>query len=615
MKTVQSGKKTKNNIDSGWLLQPFGGRGTLLPDWFFYPLIFITLAVPNLIYSGLDWYDTLHIMKWAWAMLPVAFLSLAAGIVLLIYGPERTGFKFDPFAALWLIFIIFISMQPLFCDIFAVSTYLKEWLFFGTLFGSYILCYNLFKSEKAHRTLLWCANFNAAVNIVFAELVYRQLNGEAWGVMNVPGNYIGNTGQLEMFGLWMSMAVMNCIFLHMSYTSLCEKEPRKYKNIRIANLAMLIFVSWGLWSSTTRGAILGLITGLIVLSFVIWNLRPHKRFNDMGVAVLLVILVLMVNIITGYFGWSRSANFMNKTTEMIVNARDLGGRREIWISSANVAKQHPLVGVGLGHFKWHYLEGQRVSMKSHPELHWQFTYWAHSEYLQWFAEFGIIGTAILLFAAVWWIWSFLRAVIQKKELPESALWAVTLIFLMGFDAIFSRPFHRIENVIWITLAFAITNRVFLPKPERIPLLRNGILCRALGLFMAGAAVFGMLFFYSGCVSDKHMRAATLTTDAQTQRGHIDEALKSVMGRDEANEQLAYHKLAVARVTGRVEDLNAGIDQLYQTFKTRPTSKILVELINLAYRVGNQELLDELMTFVPKGIRPPIQAVDDTPRMK
>ena len=435
------------------------------------------------------------------------------------------------------------------------------------------------------------------MNIVFAELLIRDMNGPFWFIMNVPGNYIGNTGQQEMFGLWMAMAAMNGIFLHMVYSQFSEAEPKKYRNMKYANLVMLAFNSWGLWNSTTRAGMLSLMTGTIILSVIIWNCKPRKLLKNVGFAALLVAVMLVVNICMGYFGWSRAYALINKTSDMLLNTANFGARREIWLTSWNVVKEHPIAGVGLGHYKWHYLDGQRDAFKDHPEMKWQFTYWAHNEYLQWMAEFGLFGTLILLGAALWWIWSFIRALTRKKDLSYAAMWGCAFVYLIWFDAIFSRPFHRIENVIWLSLAFAVANRQLLPLSAKFSEISHGFIYRLLGFFMAAVAVMGMIFLYSGCRADKYLRAASLTNSASLQRYRIDEARQSLMGRDEANEQLAYHLLAVANVTKKPEDLAAGIEQLYRSFKTRPQAKQLLELINLAQRTGNQALLSELVRYL------------------
>lgn len=595
-------KKTAEQKSLGALLG--AGAVPLVPRWVFYPLIFISLALPNLIFSGVSWFDTLHIMKWVWTMVPVALISLIGGSILAIYGAERTGFRLDLFGGVWFSLLAFISLQPLWSDIFARSTYMKEWFFFATLLAVYIFSYNLFTGERALRCLLWLANLNAALNIVFAELLIREINAPFWFIMNVPGNYIGNTGQQEMFGLWMAMAAMNGIFLHMVYSQLAEGEPERYRNIRYANLFMLAFNAWGLWNSTTRAGMLSLMTGTIIISAVIWNCKPRRLLRSVGFAVLLVAVMMVVNICMGYFGWSRAYALINKTSDMLLNTTNFGARREIWITSWKVFKEHPFAGVGLGHYKWHYLDGQREAFKDHPELKWQFTYWAHSEYLQWLAEFGVFGALVLLSAALWWIWSFIRALSQKKDLSYAAMWGCSFVYLIWFDAIFSRPFHRIENAVWLSLAFAVANRQLLPLSAKFSEIRHGVVYRFLGFFMAVVAVTGMLFLYSGCRADKSLRAASMTTSASLQRHRIDEARRSLMGMDEANEQLAYHLLAVANATKRPEDLAAGIKQLYRSFRTRPQAKQLLELINLAQHTGNQRLLSELTVYLhPSAHRP------------
>ena len=74
----------------------------LVPLWLLAPLWFISLALPNLVYSGVSWYDTLHIVKWAAAGIPVGVAILAAGLRLAYYGRKRIDMRIDLFGTLWL---------------------------------------------------------------------------------------------------------------------------------------------------------------------------------------------------------------------------------------------------------------------------------------------------------------------------------------------------------------------------------------------------------------------------------------------------------------------------------------------------------------------------------
>ena len=42
----------------------------LVPPALLVPLWFAALALPNLVYSGVSFYDTLHIMKWTITSIP-----------------------------------------------------------------------------------------------------------------------------------------------------------------------------------------------------------------------------------------------------------------------------------------------------------------------------------------------------------------------------------------------------------------------------------------------------------------------------------------------------------------------------------------------------------------
>ena len=70
-----------------------------------------------------------------------------------------------------------------------------------------------------------------------------------------------------------------------------------------------------------------------------------------------------------------------------------------------------------------------------------------------------------------------------------------------------------------------------------------------------------------------------------------------MERDEADEQLAYHLLSVAKATGRPEDLRACVGQLLKSFGTRPQAKQLFELAEIVRRTGDGTLFERLAPYL------------------
>ena len=69
----------------------------LVPPALLVPLWFAALALPNLVYSGVSFYDTLHIMKWTVTGVPIAVALLVAGARLALYGRDRIRLEVDLF--------------------------------------------------------------------------------------------------------------------------------------------------------------------------------------------------------------------------------------------------------------------------------------------------------------------------------------------------------------------------------------------------------------------------------------------------------------------------------------------------------------------------------------
>lgn len=67
-----------------------------------------------------------------------------------------------------------------------------------------------------------------------------------------------------------------------------------------------------------------------------------------------------------------------------------GGRFAIWADTISLIRQHPLTGVGLGNLKVHFPSVQKKSIFLHP----QFLRDAHNDYLQIWAELGLVGLTL-----------------------------------------------------------------------------------------------------------------------------------------------------------------------------------------------------------------------------
>ena len=151
----------------------------------------------------------------------------------------------------------------------------------------------------------------------------------------------------------------------------------------ITTCAVLMVI--GVIFSQSRGGLIGM--GAAALVGIVGS-RQHLRHR--GRAGLLV-----ASLVLGTVAWM-VANPSNGVLRRIQTTEndDWGGRPAIWRATIGMASQYPLTGVGLGAY-----EGAMPAYQDPPVVI-LFNH-AHSQYLQWWAEGGLIGAliAVALFVA------------------------------------------------------------------------------------------------------------------------------------------------------------------------------------------------------------------------
>jgi len=612
-------------------------EATLVPAYILIPLWLIALTLPNLIYSGTRWYETLHLTKWLVCGASVALAGLVAGCRLTYLGNKRLAFKTDGFAVLWIVLFVYLMIQPLWGNIKSISSFVQESFCFVAVIGFYIMSLNSFPL-KIVRPLIWLANINGAINVLFAEIQTRYwvegvYVGSSWWekyfdtmekcsetiwnwlqsifptlgdftgnwlqiILPTPGNYIGNTGQQNMFGLWLAICVMNSIYLFVAYATLPSGKKRPWP-VTLLNILFLFINCYGLWASTSRSAMLSLMVGLIILTVMFLRLKADMAFIKRMFAVTVIFIIA---VIASYmYSPERFGINIGKTLDIIQNAETIGGRSGIWATSRAMFTMYPS-GVGLGQYKWHYLEAQRRMFDNYPNAEWQYTHWAHNEFLQWFCEAGVIGGTIMVLMLLWWFISIVAAFKKRKEVSSEAIWANALIGLLLFNAFWTRPFHRIENILWMSLAFAIANREMLFQIPRISIfeVRKFFMRFVIGVLFAAISIAGILYLSSGMYGDRQIRLALSTNDAMAQRALLMTAQKHMMVKLEAEKQLAYHYISYAEAVKNENVLMDGLQRLMEYFKKEPHTQELNVLLNWGQRLQNMEVLEYLTGYFKPG---------------
>ena len=564
-------------------------EGSLLGKKAASTVFFISFVLPNLLFSGSYFFSTLHLMKWAGVLFPLAAAAFAAGWRILRKGTSETGFRLDGFAVVWLFLLLYAMVQPFWSGLRSPETFPREWFFFASMWFVYVLAF-MTADRPLLRLLLWGSLVNAAVSVIFAELQVRGLNQPFFFILPTPGHYIANTGQQNMLALWLAVGGLNGAFL-----LLTGREKGKETLFGIPLLLAVVF--WGLVSTTSRSALLSFAVGFASLgAFFIRNTGRVRLRRILGVTLLFA-AVFGMNIL---FNEGRWGLLLDKMENVVTNPLSIAQRDSIWATSWIMFTAHPLGGVGLGQYKWHYLEAQRGMMQRWPSLQWQFTHWAHNEFLQWFCEAGLAGGIVFLFLWGWWWISALLAFLKKRPCSSEAYWGSSMAALFLFDAVWTRPFHRIENAVWLALALAMTNRELLvplfPTPSPEEFHKGG---RILALTLMIVSSLGIAYLASGMAGDRLLsRAFDLDRSPLVREELLEKAMRIPLVRDIAEKQLAYHYIDLGERARDPELTAKGLNALMAFFEKQPHVKELNFLREWSLRLDNKPVYEDLASYGP-----------------
>ena len=238
--------------------------------------------------------------------------------------------------------------------------------------------------------------------------------------------------------------------------------------IKILFLIEVLAMGGCLISTFTRGSYLGSGVSLIFMFFLFLFSRGKSFIKDNKKYFIVIILVIIV-IVSLFI----IPNPLNKSGTVISKIKDrtsatqltqgysIKRRIAIWKFTALMIKDHPLLGSGLGTFKYNTLryqarffdQGQNRSLYPYGIADK-----VHNEYLQLWAELGIIGLLIFIWLIIFYFSYGIKILKKTKDRYKQGI----LIGLMGavvavlIDAIFGFPLHLPATIALFWLVIGLT---------------------------------------------------------------------------------------------------------------------------------------------------------------
>ncbi len=327
---------------------------------------------------------------------------------------------------------------------------------FLSYFFILFLTVNFIRTYTQRNHIFWALLAVCFISSTYAVCQFYNIEFKFWARQGGRGNIFSTFGNPNRYAGFVGgvLPVMMGYFLVM-------KGVRKYI------LALVIPLSYtGMMMTFTRGALLGLFVALWTMLFTVFYFIGRDFFKKYFKRIFYLVFILAV--ITVIFSTENPINISHLTVAQRAASAARGQevsvrqRLMIWQISLLMAKDHPIIGHGVGTYKYHYLWYQGKYFENpanHDKLN--LAVWAreaHNEYVQILAETGLVGFFCWLFL----LFTFFKGRYRnlKEEKKDHNLFFPRLGFTMGVlvilvHATVSFPLHIIPNGILLFLLMGL----------------------------------------------------------------------------------------------------------------------------------------------------------------
>ncbi|MBA7563660.1 tetratricopeptide repeat protein [Candidatus Atribacteria bacterium 1244-E10-H5-B2] len=372
-------------------------------------------------------------------------------------GKEEIKFTPTPLNLPVISFIAICTLSLIWSDTFFTS--LKELPLFLSGPLLYFLIVNNIKSEKQINRIIGAVTIVAAVLGIYGIFQYNGI--DFYFIINsIAGQRVyGLFGNAGYFAGYIILPLSLAISLF-----LVSKNRKRKILLLIGILAMgTTFIV-----TFTRSSYLALGISLIFM-FLLFLLARGKRFivdNKKIFIFLLIIIILTVSLFIIPTSLSKPGTTISRikgrvSIAQLKNTLTSGARIAIWKVTGTMIKDRPILGSGIGTFKYNDLRYQAKFFEQgdnrtiYPHV---FADKAHNEYLQLWAELGIIGLAIFLWLMIAYFNYGVRYLKKEKDEQRQGI----MIGLMGavvaflVHSFFWFPLHLTTNVslLWLFIGLA-----------------------------------------------------------------------------------------------------------------------------------------------------------------
>ena len=314
---------------------------------------------------------------------------------------------------------------------------------------------------------------------LYGFLQYLGLVAGAEGLQAGATNIISTMGNQNYLGGFLSYLFLPAFVFFL----ISDLKVLRFFILSVLGLSFFILFPIG-----SRGAWLSLVIGVICFGFGIAYFKLVEVFRDRKTwIVLFLVLLVLVYLIVAAPGplntvlafpsseQGNSGGFLGFLSQVIQPLRrelvEQGGARiEDWLIGWKMVQEHPGFGIGLGHYKIHFLDYRAKLLQS--EMGESFGGYiprgaqAHNEYMQLLAEIGFVGMGALSLAFLTVILFSWRRISSTSDKYDRLIGLSFLASIFGFFAhsAVSFPLHLPASVLVFSLGLGILHSSIYGRP-------------------------------------------------------------------------------------------------------------------------------------------------------
>ena len=360
-----------------------------------------------------------------------------------------------------LLFILITIVSILLNNTFWISQ--KYFFIFLSYFILYLLIKSNIKSKNSFNFCLIIFFITASLISLYLLVQYYDLDPFLSDIQRLTST-LGNRNYVASY-LALIFPIAFSFFL---------VESKKRNKIFYEVILLIIYT--GIIICHTRAIWAALIFSLLLFGYILSHFQINKTLK--ANKKWLIVLSLFFLLITLIYSSSNPLNRSSITAaERAISSFDIRGsalrsRFLIWKSTINMIKDKPIFGSGLGTFPLNYLNYQADFLKRNSE-YLNFSgkaAEAHNEYLQIWAETGIIGLLSFLVLVVIFYRYAINVIYKIKEIKEKAIVVglISGVTVTLIHCIFSFPFHIpvVGSAFWFLIGITISSENIFLKKER-----------------------------------------------------------------------------------------------------------------------------------------------------